>query len=567
MKRISLFASIVAALLLSSCSQLEDNDHYGDSSTSISHQELKIVDVTSQEYMAGRADFSKMNELFAKMGIYDELQEKGQLSTMLVIANDNFTEPTEDVEFNTRAHVSDIAISPSNLHDGDRLMMWHDKYVNIEFDSLAFQGNIVNHIMFNGSAVKEVVKTSNGFIYVIGSMIQTPTSLYDYIEGLSDDYSIFRELVLSSGGKVFDKENSKAIGINEQGNTIYDSVFIYKNDYFTNRGFDMNSESLTATMLLPSNDVINDALADAAKRLDTWKLQREPDTLRKWILNVSFFDQKYTAAELQNGEPNDLMSIFEKQWRTNKHEIDPEAEALSNGVVYKIKKLHIPNNMLIYRLKECFYYYESCTAEQKEQFFVVTNMKYKGCSTDVAPWTPLSGVWPMHSNRIVTFSKATGVTDDMGWSMDFTPIRMVTEDGVTSVAAYQIPPGAYRLAMGFKQNLNMEFIVTVIVEGEPMAVSPNISVGSATTYHYDRGATLPNTYPEGYDKNAMSAYNSKAGNYDTDGGPIIDEVIIPDANGNNTPVNVVFRFECKSWAGQSNMIFNHWCLRPTTNNY
>ena len=121
-------------------------------------------------------------------------------------------------------------------------MMCHGKYVNVTIDSLGREGNIVDHILFNNGAVKEVVKTSTGYIYVISDMIETPTSLYDFINDLDDDYSIFREMVLASGGKEFDRANSKAIGINDQGNTVYDSIFIYRNTFFENVNFDMNSE-------------------------------------------------------------------------------------------------------------------------------------------------------------------------------------------------------------------------------------------------------------------------------------------------------------------------------------
>ena len=64
-------------------------------------------------------------------------------------------------------------------------------------------------------------------------------------------------MVLEAGTREFDRENSKAIGINEQGNTVYDSVFIYRNTFFESVGFDMNSESLTATMLVFSDEVMS----------------------------------------------------------------------------------------------------------------------------------------------------------------------------------------------------------------------------------------------------------------------------------------------------------------------
>jgi hypothetical protein len=104
-------------------------------------------------------------------------------------------------DFIAKSHISDIEMSPANLSNGERLMMWHGKYVNVDIDSLGQAGQIINHIMFNNATVNEVIKTNDGYIYVISDMINTPTSLYDYINNLDDNYSIFKNIVISSGSK------------------------------------------------------------------------------------------------------------------------------------------------------------------------------------------------------------------------------------------------------------------------------------------------------------------------------------------------------------------------------
>lgn len=572
--RLALHASCFAfmALGFAACSELEDNDHYKDSSTIIENAELKIVNVSSEQYMSGTAELSEMNKLFEEQGIYKELSKKGQLSTMLVVENDAFKAPEGDadqVEFITRSHLSDVSMSPANLHNGDRLMMWHGKYVNVSMDEEGEKGAIVDHIMFNNAFVKEVIQTNNGYIYVISNMIETPTSLLDFINDLPDEYSIFRDLVLSSGGKVFDKENSKAIGVNEQGNTIYDTVWIMKNTHFEEQDFDMNSESLTATMLLMSNDVINAALADAHARLNLWQMERADSVLLNWIRDVSFYNKRYAAADLQNTEETDVKSIFSKQWRTNAQEIETEPIELSNGIVYRVKKLHLPNNLLMYRLKDWFYYYENCTDAQKTEYFNMTNMAFSKCEIGVAAWTPLAGVWPEHEDRALILKPGDEGAQN-SFRLDFTPIMLKeNEGGGTSVVPYLIPPGSYRLAFGSKQNQNMTVTFTVLVNGQEVAKSYPITLGSSTTYHYDRGTSLPDRYPEGYDPSVVSALggSSKASNYDTDGGLAIEEVVIPDFDGNGTPSQITIRIEGENWNEQTGFTLNHWCLRPTVNNY
>ena len=563
---IKITCAICVILGFSACSELEDNDHYSNKDSQITNKELKIVNKTSEQYIKGRIDLSSMSNLLEEQGIYQELQEKGQFSTLLVVNNDNYVQPNADsIKFITRSHVSDISISPANLEDGTRLMMWHGKYVNVSIDSLGQEGYIADHIMFNNGAIQEVIKTTDGYVYVISEMIKTPTSLRDYIETLPDDYSIFREMILASGGKKFNREESKAIGINEEGNTVYDTVWIYTNDFFDNVNFDMNSESLTATMLLFSNDVINDAMNDAHARLESWQLERPDSLIKDWLLKTAFFTKKYSGEEIQTTEENEVKSIYNTVWRTDLQEVDADHPiALSNGVVYNVKQLRFPLGVLIYRLKDYFYYYENCTAEQKDEFFKTVNLTFKNCNTDVAAWTPWTGVWPLHENRILCFNKPSDLNDSEGWQLDFTPVKK-NDDG--TVTPYLIPPGTYRMAFGLKESVTFSALnVTLFANGTEIA-KKTLKVGGNTDYHYDRGSTLPRCFPEGYDATYVREMggNSKATFYDTDGGMLFNEITIPDANGDNSGVKIVIRFSSNDWEGQTSVILHHWCLRPIEN--
>lgn len=559
-------ALLLAGFVLASCSELEDKDHYSDTDSRITNKELKIVEQTSEQYIRNRSDLSSMSNLFEEQGIYKELQEKGLFSTLLVVTNDNYATPSADsIKFIARSHVSDISISPANLENGTRLMMWHGKYVNVSIDSQGLEGNLIDHILFNNGALKEVVKTANGYVYVISEMIKTPTSLRDYIEALSDDYSIFRNMILASGGKEFDRANSKAIGINAEGNTIYDTVWIYTNEFFDKVNFDMNSESLTATMLLFSNDVINDAMNDAHTRLASWQLERPDSLIKNWLLKTAFFSKKYTGEEIQTTEENELKSIYNTVWRTDQQQVNAANPiSLSNGVVYEVQKLRFPLGVLIYRLKDYFYYYENCTAEQKAEYYKTTNLNFKNCDTEVAAWTPWTGVWPLHENRIIRFDKPSDLNDSEGFQLEFTPVKK-NEDG--TIAPYLIPPGTYRMGMGMHQNVTFSaFTVTILANGTEIAKN-SLKVGGNTDYHYDRGSTLPRCFPEGYDASYVREMggNSKASFYDTDGGKVFDELTIPDINGDNSGVRLTFRISSNGWEGQTNIKLHHWCLRPIEN--
>ena len=589
-----------AVMLLGACSELSDKDYFKNIETTVNSDELVVVDMSSEEYLSKEPEYSSINELFKSHGIFTALEQKNQLSTMLVVENSDFQAPAgkeAEIDNAVKAHVSDIAVSPANLKtEGNnmRIMMWHGKYINVDLDDAARnEGKIAGHIMFGTSAVKKVVKTNSGYIYVLSSLLNIPKSIYDYITNLDDNYSILRDSILASGTKEFDKKNSKPIGVNDEGNTVYDSVFIYKNTHFLEKNFDLSSESLTATLLLTSNAVVEEAIADAKVRLqkwglwDEWNAERQYNfeyTMRHWIMDAAFFDKKLTPETLQSkDEENDMLtSIFSKYWKTSVQQINPTPIELSNGIAYPVTRLHIPNNVLIWRLKEDFSIYEFCSAEQKESFFQMLNMQFKACTTAVAAWTPLQGVWPKHECRTLDLTVGDDASGD--WQLVFTPCKrifetyptrmeMVKKDWlksnltVTGIKPFLIPPGKYTLSFGSKQNQNMEITFKVRVKGstDVVAVSDPITLGSTTTFHYDRN---PGNFIEGYDPSTENlSTNKKAGNYDTDGGTVISELEIPDVKGDGSPVEITIEIASPTWNGNTTMVFNHWCLRPTKDNY
>lgn len=589
-----------AVMLLGACSELSDKDYFKNIETTVNSDELVVVDMSSEEYLSKEPEYSSINELFKSHGIFTALEQKNQLSTMLVVENSDFQAPAgkeAEIDNAVKAHVSDIAVSPANLKtEGNnmRIMMWHGKYINVDLDDAARnEGKIAGHIMFGTSAVKKVVKTNSGYIYVLSSLLNIPKSIYDYITNLDDNYSILRDSILASGTKEFDKKNSKPIGVNDEGNTVYDSVFIYKNTHFLEKNFDLSSESLTATLLLTSNAVVEEAIADAKVRLqkwglwDEWNAERQYNfeyTMRHWIMDAAFFDKKLTPETLlSKDEENDMLtSIFSKYWKTSVQQINPTPIELSNGIAYQVTRLHIPNNILIWRLKEDFSIYEFCSAEQKESFFQMLNMQFKACTTAVAAWTPLQGVWPKHECRTLDLTVGDDASGD--WQLVFTPCKrifetyptrmeMVKKDWlksnltVTGIKPFLIPPGKYTLSFGSKQNQNMEITFKVRVKGstDVVAVSDPITLGSTTTFHYDRN---PGNFIEGYDPSTENlSTNKKAGNYDTDGGTVISELEIPDVKGDGSPVEITIEIASPTWNGNTTMVFNHWCLRPTKDNY
>lgn len=603
MKLYKLFSlALAAAAALTACNDLSEDSYFKHLDTTNQNSEVTSTELAAIDYLKSHQEFSKMSQFFEQQGIYETLPTSGELHTILVVTDADFHAPVADsAQYVAKSHVTNISVAPSKLNDADRLLMWHNKYVTISMDESAKNGNLIGHMKFNNATLKEVIKASDGYIYVISDMINTPTSLQDYINSLSDEYSLFKDMVVSSGGKVFDKANSKIIGIDSNGNTLYDSAFIYTNTFFDAKNFDLSSEALKATMLVFSNDVIERALDEAHSKYRAWGYDHKTELLRNgsldqvyvgytsdedlrdWILQVAFFNKTYSVEDLtpkkevSNPKDNDIVSIYGRNWRTSEQELDLEHPiALSNGMAYNVKQFRIPNNRLIYRLHEEFNVYEKCDADQKALYFRTENLtNFKVSNYEVEPWTPRSGYWPLHGDSPLVCKVENN--SNAHFELDFTPLRsQINAEGGYDVMPMLVPPGTYRMAMGFKQNSGMNPLnLTVFAfdaAGDSVAcaetVSLNLNDGS-TTYHYDRGASLSNRLPEKYDQNdPNNTAGSKNGYYWTDGGPVYTEITIPDLYGDGSAVRLLFHMTCDNGQSLTSWVtFNHWCLRPTENNY
>lgn len=522
------------------------DSHYSQEEQVVNNVNITVVNKSAVDYLQSQPELSTMYQLFSETGVLDEMIEKDLLFTILVVNDDNALSRavvTDDRTFLAKSHISDISLSPSNLSDGQRVLMWNGKYINV---SKVENEDNATSISFNGIAVKKITKVNNGYVYEIEDYVETPKSLYELIEGLGDDYSIFREMIMERNQLTFDKEASKIIGVDETGSNVYDSIFIVTNPYFEAQGFNMMSESLSATVLIPSNEVVNRALTVARQNIQEWGMLREDSILENWTFQSVFFDKKLSKSDFEANI--DLNSIFSKQWRTTVQQVDLENPvSLSNGVAYYVTDMKIPTNVLIYRVKDYMRWYEYLSEEEKALYFDNENLTFDKMETKVSEWSGWPGVFPNIINRVVRFKTTDAAIKE--YTLNFTAFSYDEKNKVTT--PYKIPPGEYDLCLGFEQKMGHD--VEVSFNGEYVG-TVTASQLTKTDFHYDRGGQ---GYPEGYDVN--KATDKKKTNYDRDGGKV--GVITIEGT---EPVNVVIKFH---GINASKCCFHHWCLKPTKNCY
>ena len=256
-----------------------------------------------------------------------------------------------------------------------------------------------NGKQLDGLNISKIVKTVNGFVYYVDGILPIRQSAYELLLSLGEDYSRFKNLVLSYDYKYFDREHSKPIGVTTDGRVLYDSVIIVKNtlmDRYTSDGtpiWDMRSESYNTTMFIPNNELIENAIKAASDSIPQWlnRMPTKADTLKfeEWIVKACFSDHNLSGADV-NTSASDIKCVEGYQeiineatdqityknlegawWRPSVQKVDiANAVTLSNGMAYYCQEFKIPNHVVIYRVKSRLYeLWNNMTPTQQAQYF------------------------------------------------------------------------------------------------------------------------------------------------------------------------------------------------------
>ena len=576
LKSLSIIFLTIIAMVISSCTQ-DWNNHYKEKEQIIENENVTIVNAKAVEFLQSEASLSSIFNLLGEVGIIEQISNSTQRHTILVVKDNTPLPDGIDKKYFSRTHVASVSLSPSYIHNGNdgkgmRLKMLNGKNLTIRTEKDE-ENNTVTYV--NGIKVLSITKVNDGFIYELESYIDAPPSLYETILTLDEEYSVFRQMVLGKATRTFDRSASMPVGVDGTGNTVFDSIFTETFPYFAAKGFDLTSEELTATMLLPSNDLITNALNVAKNYLREGNLERQDSILENWFFQSAFFNKIYEPSDFEarvNDASNpDLTSVFSKQWRTTVQQIDYDSRVvMSNGVYYKTTALKLPTNVLIYRLKDHFKWYEFMTAEEKQHFFKETNITYTETKAGVTLWSgwPSAG-FPYIDNRTLYFK-----LDDVGketkeWKLEFTAVKCTDNgDGTYKMEEFGIPPGEYDLCLGFEEYKSIPVGDErrpgdryVYFNDELVATITDADLNT-TKFHYDRnGQGYPEFYDSGH-KFPTDPTGQKVANYDRDGGKV---AVIQVTGEGLQPVK--FTFHTPVAGSESKLAFHHWCLRPTKNCY
>lgn len=356
MRKIYLILLVVSALFgVSSCEDQWDKHYEGEDTETGSQTDLKIMD-----WLKTEAEYSKFCALMEETGIATDLN-KDQVLTCWAVRNDNMPDLSgkTDVEKKQIAqhHINFIALYTSKLSDGKLIKTLAGKNIYVTTEGTRF--------LLDGQEIISSQMCANGVVHEIASMLVPRINIYEYIERAGSEYSIFRDSLFINNDTVFRPDLSFPIGVDETGNTVYDSVFRIENIYM-NAG-DYREENTNLTLFLPSNTVIQNTLqeiTDLYRNVYNSSLtQRDSTMIFRWILRSVIFEGKITDYH----ESQKLESLYKTEWRTDIQQVEETPETLSNGLIYRLTYLHIPNYLLLSSLTSIPSLYKDVKEQQGQE--------------------------------------------------------------------------------------------------------------------------------------------------------------------------------------------------------
>lgn len=581
---------------LASCSDWDD--HYDEAAVTSSTAEVYQGDIVS--YLRSNSDLSQISQLFEQAGAY-EVTTLDKQYTFVVCDNSTLNGASiADRKVFANNSISDIAVTPSELRDGFGINNRAGKTIWVYGSG--------SSLKIDNYAIKRVVKTDNGYVYVIDGVLPVRLSVYDYLKQLSDDYSTFKALVAKYEQRVFDREHSAATGVNQAGEVVYDTVWVTRNtlmDRYTDSGveqWNMRDENYVTTMFIPNNAQVEKALRSALDSIPSWLNREATDADREkfeeWIVRACFSDKRLETAQV-NAQAEDFLAVGgckmvideradettykavdDTWWRPSVQTVDTQNRVnLSNGYAYYTTNLKIPNHIVIYRVKTRFYQiWDASNIRNDEglmrEYFDWTNLGLFSTSiSTLASYDALYKYgWPIIDYNLLTACPTDEAIDDsLVVGVEYSGLVYDAENDLA--LPVNLPAGEYYLRMGFERSttyrISIYFNGEFVWEGRADQMNADRIANDIPTY----GIMAPG-YPEGFDPDEWREYDANVAAYDTDGYTV--GLVTMKRNGNFRirveSKDMAYRSTIRSTAaGDSGNKFQlfmyHWCLRPTHNNY
>ncbi len=332
---IACIVSLLVGVMNPSCTLNNQwEDYYSDPPERIEDNVFKLI---GQE-----ENFSRFHDVLTEYG-FEEMLSMNQYFTLFVPVNSAFDGLMDYSDEEWRKIIGfHILYSKLFSHEFTEvdLMTTIGKYLNIKdadnneytiFDSRINMDHTDNFCQ-------------NGVIHEIDHLLIPKLNVYEYIMALDTSYSILQDFLNSMDERFIDYEQSERIGVDDDGNAIYDTVWREEN-YFLDEIAGLKNESEAYTGFIPSNEDVRIALESISDYFgNTGDLDEEAYGQLLFItFSGSFMPDAYTIESL----PDTSYSVTGRTISKDQLTILEGDLVVSNGMVHLLDGLTIPKSYFL----------------------------------------------------------------------------------------------------------------------------------------------------------------------------------------------------------------------------
>lgn len=287
-------------------------------------------------------NFSQFHNLLVKYG-FEDLLSQDQYFTLFVPENSAFEGIPEYSENEWKKiigfHILYAKLFSYEFTDAD-LLTTIGKYLHM----LASGNN--EYTIFDSKINTDHVDNfcQNGVIHEIDQLLLPKPNMYEYIMSLDSSYSILKDFLNSMDEKSIDFEQSERIGVDDNGNAIYDTIWVEEN-YYLDHIAGLNDEAKPYTGFIPSNEDVRMALEEVSEYFgNIGDLDKEAiEQLLFLTFSGSFVEDAYTFESL----PDTVYSVSGKTVDKSQLSIAEGDLEVSNGLVNLLDAMTIPKSYFL----------------------------------------------------------------------------------------------------------------------------------------------------------------------------------------------------------------------------
>jgi len=338
MKRVLKILFIVFVIIVTTNCTKQWDEHY--------NVYPETVDGNVWDVIQSNPDFSKFVEII-KAAKMDTLFQSDIAYTIFVPTNQaisNFTGVKEFSNVVLAYHFSSHFINVSSIQGKRQIQTLTEKFALFERN-----GNEVK--IDEIKVVAESPLYRNGKYFTMGEVIEPKPNLYEYYQLTNP---VLSNYIDTQDTIILDKEKSKPLGFDKDGNTVYDTVSIIANK-FEMKYFYVKEEfrNYSATIVFPKEEDYQNALSIMAESLGgdyhDYKdipLEWQEKILIPHILSQGVFLNRLEPEEFVWKSPKDTLKLLNTLGDSVVINYVPTDKALaSNGYAYNYTSYVIPDSL------------------------------------------------------------------------------------------------------------------------------------------------------------------------------------------------------------------------------